>query len=96
MSLVSPVDGIVLGVRGEGTRFRLRVRPDAFLDLRHLLTGHEVKAWAASELDRLQSALGSAGAPAALADGGELAADVGVVLPPERYDVLLAETFLQV
>jgi hypothetical protein len=93
--LVSPVDGEVLEARGEGASFTLRVDPGGPLDVRHLLSGREAKVWALRELERLQRAFGPAGAAPALADGGEMVADVGAALPRERYDALLGEMFLE-
>jgi hypothetical protein len=93
--LLSPIDGTVIGVRGSGTGFKLRVRPDPTLDIRHLLEGPEAKTWSLRELERvLRAGDPKAGAPA-LTDGGELLLDLGAALPRERYRALLAETFLQ-
>ena len=52
--------------------FKLRVRPDATFDVRHLLCGSEAKVWSLRELERVERALGPVGGAAALADGGEL------------------------
>lgn len=93
--VLSPVEGTVVEVRGEGALTTLRVDPGGTPDLRHLLSGAEVRAWALGELDRLQRALGTSELGAALADGGELVADVGAVLPPDRYDALLGEMLLE-
>ena len=72
--VLSPVDGTVLEVRGEGAGFTLRVDPGAAPELRHLLSGTEARAWGLRELERLQWALGPSELGAALADGGELVA----------------------
>jgi hypothetical protein len=93
--LLSPVDGVVVSSGGEGAGFTLRVDPGRTLDTRHLLGGAEARVWALRELERLQRALGPAGAGAALADGGELVADVGAALPRDRYDAVLGDTFLE-
>jgi glycine cleavage system H protein len=93
--VLSPVDGTVLEARGEGNGFTLRVDPGGPPDLRHLLSGNEVRAWALRELERLQQALGSSELGAALADGGELVADVGAALPGDRYDALLGDMLLE-
>lgn len=93
--VLSPVDGTVLEVRGDGNAFTLRVDPGGPPDLRHLLSGSEVRAWALRELERLQRALGSSELGAALADGGELVADVGAALPRDRYDALLGDMLLE-
>jgi hypothetical protein len=93
--LLSPVDGTVIATSGEGAGFTLRVDPGGPVDVRHLLYGREAQVWALRELERLQGAFGEAGAGMALADGGELVADVGAVLPRERYDALLGDMLLE-
>jgi hypothetical protein len=93
--VLSPVDGTVVGVSGEGPAFTLRVDPGSTPDLRHLLSGPEVRAWALRELERLQRSMGSKALGAALADGGELVADLGEALPGDRYDALLGEMLLE-
>ncbi len=94
--LLSPIDGTVAGVRGTGAGFKLRVRPDATLDIRHLLDGREAKAWSLRELERVQRAVSAVTGAAILADGGELVADIGAELPRERHEALLGETFLRI
>jgi glycine cleavage system H protein len=93
--VLSPVDGRVVEVSGEGAAFTLRVDPGRTADLRHLLSGEEVRAWALRELERLQGALGSSALGAALADGGELVEDVGEALPGDRYDAVLGDMLLE-
>jgi hypothetical protein len=93
--VLSPVDGTVVGTCGEGAAFTLRVDAGASIDLRHLLEGAEVRAWGLRELERLQRALGPSPLGAALADGGELVADVGAALPRDRYDALLGDMLLE-
>jgi len=93
--LLSPIDGTVIGLRGRGLGFKLRVRPDAMFDIRHLLVGPEAKLWSLRELERVERALAPVGGAPALADGGELVADIGAALPRDRYDVLLGEMFLE-
>jgi glycine cleavage system H protein len=93
--VLSPVDGNVVEVTGEGARFTLRVDPGETADLRHLLSGAEVRAWALRELERLQRALGSTALGTALADGGELVEDLGSVLPGDRYDTVLGDMLLE-
>ena len=56
--VLSPVEGTVLEVRGEGPSLTLRVDPGGTTDLRHLLSGSEARAWALRELERLQRAPG--------------------------------------
>jgi hypothetical protein len=93
--VLSPVDGEVVEVSGEGAAFTVRVDPGQAADLRHLLSGAEAGAWALRELERLQSALGSSALGAALADGGELVEDVGAALPGDRYDAVLGDMLLE-
>jgi glycine cleavage system H protein len=93
--VLSPVEGTVVEVRGEGPSATLRVDPGGSPDLRHLLSGREARAWALRELERLQRAAGSESLGAALADGGELVADVGAALPSDRFDALLGEMLLE-
>jgi glycine cleavage system H protein len=93
--VLSPVDGTVVEARGEGAGFTLRVDPGGAVDLGHLLSGDEARAWALRELERLQRALGPGELGAALADGGELVDDVGAALPRDRYDALLGEMLLE-
>jgi hypothetical protein len=85
----------VVEVNGEGAGFTLRVDPGETADLRHLLSGPEVRSWALRELERLQRALGSTALGAALADGGELVEDLGSALPADRYDSVLGEMLLE-
>jgi len=93
--VLSPVDGTVVETRGQGAGVTLRVDPGGAADLRHLLSGEEARAWALRELERLQRALGPREVGAALADGGELVADVGAALPRDRYDALLGDMLLE-
>lgn len=93
--ILSPLEGTVVAHEGTGARFVLRLAPDGPVDTRHLLWGGEARAWALRELERLQQSLGATGARPALADGGELVADVGAALPRERYDVLLGQMLLE-
>jgi hypothetical protein len=93
--LLSPVAGTVLAVEGAAAGFSVRLAPVAPLDSRHLLCGREARLWTLRELERLQRALAPVGTLPALADGGELVADVGAAVPRERYDALLGEMFLE-
>ena len=92
---LSPIDGTVVSVQGTGTGFTLRLVPVMPVDARHLLRGGEAKVWALRELERLQRALGPVGVAPALADGGELVADLGAAFPTDRYDTLLGEMLLE-
>lgn len=72
--ILSPVTGKVIAREGG----RLRIQPEPEFKTDHLLCGREVHAWMTKELERLEIALG--GVPA-LADGGELAPDIGREYP---------------
>jgi hypothetical protein len=92
--VLSPVEGEVVEANGEGARWTLRIRPAGALG-RHLLYGAEVRAWTLRELERLERALGPQETGLALADGGELVADVSRVLSPAQLDAVLGEMFLE-
>jgi glycine cleavage system H protein len=92
--LLSPVGGVVIGTSGNGADVTVRVDPEGPLDARHLLAGDEAAAWAMREVERFQALLGSRELGPALADGGELLADLGPVIPPGRVDGVLGEMFL--
>jgi hypothetical protein len=93
--VLAPVEGEVVEARGEGADWQLRVKPTAVPDLRHLLCGDEVRAWALREIERLEQTLGLRGVGRALADGGELVADLPRALPRGQVDALLGEMFLE-
>jgi hypothetical protein len=92
--VLSPLDGVVIGAEGSGADVLLHVDPRRPLDVSHLLSGAEVGPWALRELERLQGLLGSRELGPAMADGGELLADLGPELPPARLDAVLGEMFL--
>jgi hypothetical protein len=92
--VLCPIDGTVVASAGAGSDLSVRLVPVTPLDARHLLRGREATLWALRELERLQRALGPAEAPA-LADGGELVADIGAALPARQYDALLGEMLLE-
>ncbi len=93
--VLSPLEGTVVACRGTDARFTVQLAPSTPLDTRHLLQGGEARVWALRELERLQRTLGAVGAQPALADGGELVADIGAVLPADRYDALLGQMLLE-
>ncbi len=92
--VLSPVDGLVLGRSAEGLRFTLRIRPSGHLDLRHLLSGWEARVWLLREFERLQLALAAKGCGPALADGGELVADLSQALSKRGHLDLLEQMLL--
>jgi hypothetical protein len=93
--VLSPIDGTVVATAGSGRELGVRLVPLAPLDARHLLWGREARLWALRELERLERTLGPVGQAPALADGGELVADIGAALPAEQYDALLGEMLLE-
>jgi glycine cleavage system H protein len=92
--VLSPVDGVVVGVAGEGAGSRLRVDPAGPLVTTHLLCGPEVRPWALRELERLHASLAASGPGVALADGGELVPDIGASVPRAQLEGLLGAMFL--
>lgn len=86
-----PVDGEVLETGGPDREFYLRVKPEG--DLRHLLCPHEIAPWIRSEVERLQAALSTAGAPT-MADGGVLVADLTGSYPENDWGVVCGKMFL--
>jgi hypothetical protein len=94
--VLSPVDGEVVETGGPGRDYFLRVRPvgDGF-DLRHLLSGWEIRPWLMREMERLQLALAAEGAGATLADGGVPVADIAASYPKADWDAVCGEMFLQ-
>ena len=93
--VLCPIDGTVVASAGPAATSASRLVPLTPLDARHLLWGREAKLWALRELERLERALGPVGEAPALADGGELVADIGAALPARQYDALLGEMLLE-
>jgi glycine cleavage system H protein len=93
--VLAPVDGTVVAAESDGAGFTLRVDPGGPADVRHLLAGNEVAAWALRELERVQQALGPRTLGPALADGGELVRDLGAALPAADYEALLGQMLLE-
>jgi hypothetical protein len=91
--VLSPVEGEVVETGAPGGEWYLKIRPDK-LDLRHLLSGREVKPWVMRELERLQMALAPAGATPTLADGGAPVADLSAAYPQADWDAVCGEIFL--
>ncbi|MCW5980265.1 MAG: hypothetical protein KIT09_19430 [Bryobacteraceae bacterium] len=91
--VLAPVDGEVIAAGGPSDDWILKVRPPAPLDTRHLLRGDEVRAWYRREVERLELIAGRADGAPALADGGELCADLGEAFP-ERWDAVCGEMLL--
>jgi hypothetical protein len=93
--VLSPVDGEVVATGGSGREWYLKVKPENPFDVRHLLSGDEVKAWIMRELERLQLALAAEGALGpSLADGGVPVADIAANYPAVDWDALCGEMFL--
>ncbi|MEO8597916.1 MAG: glycine cleavage system protein H [Candidatus Solibacter sp.] len=95
--ILSPVDGEVVETGGVDRGYFLRVKPLAGqIDMRHLLSGAEVKPWMMRELERLQLALTMEGASLpSLADGGVPVADIAAAYPKADWDAVCGEMFLE-
>lgn len=95
--ILSPVDGEVVEVGGAGHAYFLRVKPQAGqMDMRHLLSGAEVKPWLMREMERLQLALTMEGASVpSLADGGVPVRDIACAYPQTDWDAVCGEMFLE-
>ena len=94
--VLSPIDGEVVAIGGPDRDWLLKVKPPGgACDLRHLLTGAEVKAWVMRELERLQLTLSVEGAAPTLADGGVPVADIAASYPEADWDAVCGEMFLE-
>jgi hypothetical protein len=94
--LLSPVDGEVVETGGMDHAYLLRVKPlSESFDLRHLLSGWEVRPWLLREMERLQLALTMEGAPPSLADGGVPVSDIAASYPQADWDAVCGEMFLE-
>jgi hypothetical protein len=86
----------VVATGGPEQGWYLMVKPeDAAIDLRHLLTGSEVRPWLMRELERLQLALSSHPAAPALADGGVPVTDIAAGYPETDWDAVCGLMFLE-
>jgi hypothetical protein len=94
--VLSPVDGEVVATGGADRGWYLKVKPDVSGEpcFRHLLRGAEVMPWLMREMERLQLALSTEGAPA-LADGGVPVADIAACYPQTDWDAVCGEMFLE-
>jgi len=94
--ILSPVDGEVIEAGGEGTGWRLRLRPaSARPDLSHLLRAHEVGPWILREIDRLRIMLAGGASHATFADGGLPVGDLTQACPEADWDAVWSDAFLQ-
>jgi len=94
--ILSPVDGEVVEAGGPGQGWYLKVKPaGSGFDLRHLLTGAEIRPWLMRELERLQLTLSMEGAAPTLADGGVPVADIAASYPETDWDAVCGEMFLE-
>ncbi len=89
--VLSPVEGEVVATEPGDRGWFLKVRVPRTFRPDHLLKGAEAAAWMASELDRLQLAMG---AEAALADGGALVRDLTGEYPDSDWPDVRARMFL--
>ena len=93
--VLSPVDGEVVGAHFSGPTWFLKVKPlDGGFDLRHLLSGPEIKPWVMREIERLQLALSGDAALPTLADGGIPVDDIAAACPGADWDAVCGEMFL--
>ena len=94
--ILSPVDGEVVETGGVDRGYFLRVKPpNGSADLRHLLSGAEIKPWMMRELERLQLAMSMEGARVpSLADGGVLVDDLAAACPKADWDAVCGQIFL--
>ena len=98
LRLLSPVDGTVVAVGSLEAGWLYRIAPpEGGLDLRHLLSGAEVRPWILREMERLQHVLaaGNAGVGLALADGGTPVEDLSAAIPEKDWDRAFGEMFLE-
>jgi len=94
--VLSPVDGEVIDTGGVDREYYLRVKPAGDrCDMRHLLSGWEVRPWVMREMERLQLALSQDGTRATLADGGVPVADLAASCPHVDWDAVCGEMFLE-
>ena len=90
--LTAPVTGVVVatGDYGDGALYRVApVGPGPRLD--QLLGGNEARVWMLREFEALQAKLLPAGTAPALADGGELVADLMGAYPDADWDAICGE-----
>jgi hypothetical protein len=92
--VLSPVDGEVVSAGGPGQDWYLKIRPEND-DFTHLLRDGEVRPWVMREIERLELALTSEGAPATLADGGVPVEDIAANYPKTDWDAVCGEMFLE-
>ncbi len=93
--ILSPVDGVVVATGGKKQGWYLRVQPGPDgADLRHLLTGREVRPWLVREMERLSRSLSAAGMGPSLADGGTPVDDFPKACPKADWDDIWGEMFL--
>ena len=95
--ILSPVDGEVVESGGAGRPYFLRVKPLAGkIDLRHLLSGAEVRPWLMREMERLHLVLNREGASVpSLADGGVPVSDIASAYPQADWDAVCGDMFLE-
>jgi glycine cleavage system H lipoate-binding protein len=94
--LVAPLTGTVVAT-GDYDGGRLyRVKPlDEGDRLECLLRPAEARTWRLRELEMLQERLGAPGAGPALADGGELVADLVAACPDADWDAIIGDLCLE-
>ena len=97
LRVLSPVDGTVVETGSLEAGWLYRIDPPAGgADLRHLLSGAEVRPWILREMERLQDVIGrDSGLGHALADGGTPVEDLSTAIPESDWDRTYGEMFLE-
>jgi hypothetical protein len=96
LRVLSPVDGEVIETGSPEKGWFLRLRPlYGIVDVRHLLSGDEIRPWLVREMERLQMSMATEGAGMSLADGGVLELDFSKDLPAAKVEAVLGEMFLE-
>lgn len=94
--LVAPLTGTVVATGDYEGGALYRVKPlDEGDSLECLLRPAEARTWRLRELEMLQERLGAPGAGPALADGGELVADLMAACPDADWDAIIGDLCLE-
>lgn len=94
--ILAPLDGKVVSVGGPEVGWWLRVKPlQKNPDLRHLLSGDEIKPWVLRELERLQGLLFPGLGAIGLADGGAPVEDVTADCSEAERNSIWGDIFLE-
>ncbi len=93
--VLSPVDGEVESLCYGDEGCYLILKPEKDRDMRHLLSGAEIRPWITRELERLQALLSTGNVGLSLADGGQLVDDMPANYPDVDWEDITAEMFLE-